>query len=220
MTAPDALLFDFGGTLDADGVAWKNRFRQIFESWRIPSDAFDRAFHAADDALVGRIPADLSFRDTVQRLAQNLAAELGLPTEAAERGAEVFLDESLSKILASRELLKRLASRYRLGVVSNFYGNLEAVCVDTGIRPHLGVAIDSVAVGFEKPDPRIFQAALDALETSADRAVFIGDSLPRDMEGARRLGMPHIWLAPGAQAACCPADPVIANVAQLLEMFP
>ena len=75
-------------------------------------------------------------------------------------------------------------------------------------------------VGATKPDPRIFQAALDALATSADRAVFIGDSLPRDMEGARRLGMRHIWLHPGAASACCPSDPVIASVGELLRVLP
>jgi FMN phosphatase YigB (HAD superfamily) len=39
------------------------------------------------------------------------------------------------------------------------------------------------------------------------------------MEGARRLGMPHVWLNPGASAACCPGDAVIASLDQLPEVL-
>ena len=53
---------------------------------------------------------------------------------------------------------------------------------------------DSTAVGWTKPDPRIFRHALDALGVSPEDAAFVGDSRPRDMEGARALAMPHVWL--------------------------
>ena len=131
MSAPEALLFDFGGTLDADGVAWKERFRGILGG--PPSEEFDRAFYAADDALVGDVPRDLSFRDTVDRLSRNLVRELGLDEGQAPRIAETFYKASLAKAEASRQVLGRLARRFRLGIVSNFYGNLAQTCADTGI---------------------------------------------------------------------------------------
>jgi HAD superfamily hydrolase (TIGR01549 family) len=222
MTAPEAILFDFGGTLDADGVAWKERFAALVraEAPALAGEGFDRAFYAADDALVGTIPADLSFRETVERLAAGLARELDAPPELATRVAARFLADSLERLAGSAALLDRLSPRYRLGIVSNFYGNLGAVCASTGIARHLGAAIDSAAVGFEKPDPRIFQAALDALAVSADRAVFVGDSLPRDMAGARAMGMRHVYLKPGADAACCPDDAVIARLDRLPGVLP
>jgi len=218
MREPEALLFDFGGTLDADGVAWKERFHQILAEQ--PSDAFDRAFYAADDALVGNVPRDLSFRDTVDRLSRNLVRELGLDEGRAPRIAEAFYKTSLAKAEASREVLGRLAQRFRLGIVSNFYGNLAQICVDTGIARHVPVVVDSAVVGFEKPDPRIFEAALSALEVTPEAAVFVGDSLPRDMRGARELGMRHILLATNGKKACCPHDRVIGSVAELLEVLP
>ncbi|HEY1434269.1 MAG TPA: HAD family hydrolase, partial [Thermoanaerobaculia bacterium] len=189
MTAPEAILFDFGGTLDADGVAWKERFLALVRAHapELAGEGFDRAFYAADDALVGAVPTDLPFRETVERLAAGLARELGAPPELAARVASGFLADAHERLAGSAALLERLARRYRLGIVSNFYGNLGAVCAATGIARHVGAAIDSTAVGFEKPDPRIFEAALNALATSADKAVFVGDSLPRDMAGARGL---------------------------------
>jgi HAD superfamily hydrolase (TIGR01549 family) len=216
-----ALLFDFGGTLDADGIPWKDRFRALYaqEGAAAAGEDFDRAFYAADDALVGTLPKDLAFRETVERLSHGVARALALPPETADRVAARFHSDALAKLDASARLLERLSSRYRIGIVSNFYGNLEAVCSGTGIGRHVGVAVDSAAVGFEKPDPRIFQAALAALATSADRAVFVGDSQPRDMEGARRLGMPHIWLNPGGSAGCCPGDAVITTLERLPEVL-
>jgi putative hydrolase of the HAD superfamily len=219
---PEVLLFDFGGTLDADGVAWKDRFFRLVADAGVSVDraSFDKAFYDADDALVGKLPRELSLAQTVQRLSLDLARGLGGDSALARRIGTRFLDEALAKLAANARVLEKLAERYRIGIVSNFYGNLEATCAGTSIGRYVDAAIDSEAVGATKPDPRIFQAALDALATSSDRAIFVGDSLPRDMEGARRMGMRHIWLHPGATSACCPADPVIANVSELLRVLP
>lgn len=220
MSAPAALLFDFGGTLDANGVPWKERFFRLFaqEAGACAED-FDRAFYSADDALVGAVPRDLTLTETVRRLARGVAQALGRP-ETGLRVADRFLGDSRAFLTQSGEVLAKLHGRYRLGVVSNFYGNLEAVCRETGIAAHLDVAVDSAVVGAEKPDPRIFEAALGAVGVGAREAVFVGDSLPRDMAGARALGMPHVWLRSGPGLPCCREDRVIGSVGELLEVLP
>jgi putative hydrolase of the HAD superfamily len=216
-----ALLFDFGGTLDADGLPWKDRFAAAWrdEVGAVEPARFDRAFYAADDALVGAVPRDLSLEETVRRLAAGLARELSADPDAAARAGARFLREAAPRLEASARLLSRLAERYRLGIVSNFYGNLAAVCAGAGLAPHLSVVVDSAVAGFEKPDPRIFRAALDALGASPEEAIFVGDSMPRDMEGARRLGMAHVWLAPGKDRACCDGDAVIERLERLPEVI-
>lgn len=45
-----------------------------------------------------------------------------------------------------------------------------------------------------KPDPRIFQEALDQMQVTAAEAVMVGDSLPHDVLGARQVGMRGVWL--------------------------
>ncbi len=210
-----AVLFDFGGTLDAEGVPWKERVRRHFADAGVapPAERFDPVFYAADDALVGAIPTELSLADTVERLVGGVARALGVEDRAlASAVAGRFLDAALERTRANAPLLARLARRYRLGIVSNFYGNLEQVCEDAGLRSSFGVVVDSARVGHAKPDPRIFRAALDALGVEAGAAVFVGDSLWRDMEGARDVGMRHVWLAPAdapAAAPCCAGDAVI-----------
>ena len=83
LTANDvaAVLFDFGGTLDADGLPWKERVFRLFaeEGVVVTRERFDPLFYTADDALVGTIPRTSSFGETVARLAAGVAAALALP---------------------------------------------------------------------------------------------------------------------------------------------
>ena len=137
-----------------------------------------------------------------------------------KRIGDRFAEDSLRQLAQSAELLSRLRERYRIGIVSNFYGNLQAVLEETGIAPSVGVAVDSTLAGCKKPDPRIFQAALDALGASPEDAVFVGDSLRRDMTGARGMGMRHVWLraAEADGGCCCPEDAVIGRLAELTRL--
>src|SRR5580704_6439279 len=174
MTEPiETLLFDFGGTLDADGVAWKERFYTLYraEGLDMSAQAFAPAFFAADDPLVGGLPTRPGLSGTVHALAANLEAELarriGADELAAVKGrtngnrgrrvASRFLSEASAAFARNRPILKALSERYRLGIVSNFYGNLEAVCHSTGLAPLFAVMVDSHCVGAEKPDPAIFR---------------------------------------------------------------
>jgi putative hydrolase of the HAD superfamily len=130
---------------------------------------------------------------------------------------------TLERVQANTPLLSRLHRRYRLGIVSNFYGNLGTVCHNAGIHPFFSVIVDSTRVGCSKPDPRIFQSALDELALAPADVVFVGDSLPRDMAGARAIGMPHIWLVgDGAppSAPCCPGDRLLRSLEELEELLP
>jgi FMN phosphatase YigB (HAD superfamily) len=226
----ETVLFDFGGTLDSDGVAWKERFHALYqaEGLDISAEDFAPAFYAADDALVGALAPTSTLKETVDALITNLEAELGRRTTEngaggidgarGERVASRFLGETSAIFARNRPVLEALGERYRLGVVSNFYGNLEAVCESSGLGPLFGVMADSQRVGAEKPEPAIFQAALSALHAAPETAVMVGDSLRRDYEGARRSGMGFIWIAPeGVQAAerSAAARPVLATVSEL-----
>jgi putative hydrolase of the HAD superfamily len=199
-------------------VTWKERF---FALWRDEGAAdrperFDPVFYRADDALVGAIPATLSFEETVRRLSADLAAGLAVRDERViARVADRFLADAHRHLRRNQPLLARLSARYRLGLVSNFYGNLETVCHNTAIQSLFGVIVDSVRAGLSKPDPRIFMRALDELGVAPADATFVGDSAARDMAGARALGMRHIWLIadpPPPGGPCCPGDVMIHSL--------
>ena len=133
---------------------------------------------------------------------------------------ERFLSDASAAFARNRPTLEALSGRYRLGIVSNFYGNLEAVCESAGIAPLFGVMADSHRVGAEKPDPALFRFALDALGASPETTIFVGDSLRRDGEGARRAGLSFVLMAPrGAETAAVTSPPVAATVAELPQLL-
>jgi HAD superfamily hydrolase (TIGR01549 family) len=228
--AIETVLFDFGGTLDSDGVAWKERFHALYraEGLELSAEAFAPAFYAADDALVGALAPTTGLEETVDALAANLEAELKRrgarnDTKRGRRVASRFLSEMSAAFDRNRPVLKALSERYRLGVVSNFYGNLEAACERSGLAPLFGVMTDSQRVGAEKPEPAIFHAALSALNAAPQTAVMVGDSLRRDGEGARRTGLSFIWIAPervqAAERQGAADQDVLAAVTELPELL-
>ncbi len=227
--AIDALLFDFGGTLDADGVAWKERFHALYraEGLDMAEEHFAHAFHAADDRVVGTV-AGAGLDETVRAVAANLEVELAerraAPRDAArgERVAARFLSDAVVVARRNREALETLGERWPLGVVSNFYGNLEAACESLGLASLFSVMTDSFDVGVAKPDPAIFHAALETLGAAPERTLLVGDSLGRDGEGARRVGLGFIWIGPRtahAEVRAAAAPPVLAVVAALPELL-
>jgi putative hydrolase of the HAD superfamily len=214
-----AVLFDFGGTLDGV-LPWKERMFRLCraEGVMVTPERFDPLFYGADDALVRAIPDTLPLAETVRRLVAGLGAGLDLSDALADRIARRFVDEAIGYARDNISILSELARHYRLGIVSNFYGNLAPVCDDLRLRPLFRVIVDSEQVGWRKPDPRIFRRALDELDVKPADATFVGDSLARDMSGARGIGMKHIWLAADAASdsrACCPDDPVIRSLGDL-----
>ena len=235
MQGIETLLFDFGGTLDSDGVPWKERFHALYraEGLDMSAEAFAPAFYAADDALVGALAPTTGLKETVDLLAANLEAKLarrdagtsqeGGDVARGQRVASRFLSQMSVAFARNRPVLEALGERYRLGVVSNFYGNLEAVCESSGLGPLFGVMTDSQRVGAEKPEPAIFHAALRALQALPETTVMIGDSLRRDYEGARRSGMRFIWMAPediqAAEGDGAAHRSVLASVAELPDLL-
>ena len=95
------------------------------------------------------------------------------------------------------EVLAALAALgLRLACVSNSDGRAEAHLERYGLRSPLEFVIDSHVVGIEKPDPRIFDLALERLGVEPPRALYVGDLRSVDERGSRSAGMQFVLLDP------------------------
>ncbi|HEU0237050.1 MAG TPA: HAD family hydrolase [Candidatus Limnocylindrales bacterium] len=118
-------------------------------------------------------------------------------------------------------LLACAAHEVSVGIVSNWDGTVARLLAEAGIcqlgpgpLPRVEVIVDSAVVGWEKPDPRIFRVALDALGIEPARAVHVGDSVRADVDGAVAAGVAPIHLDPLGR--CPRADH--AHAVDLLEV--
>jgi len=95
-------------------------------------------------------------------------------------------------VLPTLEALRSLG--LRLAIVSNWDDSLNSHCDDLGLTPYFETIVGSQYVGHEKPDPRIFQIALQRLGVTADQVIHVGDIYPSDVVGARRAGIVPVLL--------------------------
>lgn len=108
------------------------------------------------------------------------------------------------------------ASGRRLVVVSNANGTVHSLFTRLGLAPLVDVIIDSALERLEKPDPRLFQLALDRAGARAETTVHVGDLYHVDVIGARSAGLSAILVDQGnlhTEADC----PRIRNLSELPE---
>jgi putative hydrolase of the HAD superfamily len=82
-------------------------------------------------------------------------------------------------------------------VVSNWDCSLRSVLADLGLGGMVDAVVVSAEVGSAKPEPGIFEAALQRLGCPAETALFVGDSLDTDVAGARNAGLRAVLLDRG-----------------------
>jgi len=214
-------LFDFGGTLEADGVNWGPRFHGAYVQGGGALDyaTFEPIYKESDRAL-GRLSGieRLGFRATVEAQA-GLLRDLLPAAERfdARRVAARFHADAVAVVNRNRPMLQRLARRYRLGVVSNFTGNLRPCLEELELLGLFAVTSDSTVLGSRKPDERIFRDTLASLGVVPEGAWMVGDNFEADIRPAHGLGLRTCWLAPPQRAApvgCVPS----ARIARLPEL--
>jgi putative hydrolase of the HAD superfamily len=106
----------------------------------------------------------------------------------------------------------------RVGLCSNApyrIASLHAQLAFVGLEAHLDAVTFSAEVGWRKPSPRIFAAALDALGAGAATTVMIGDSEAHDIAGAHAAGMRALLLRRRGEHADSTADAVVTALAEV-----
>ncbi|KAH7683889.1 HAD hydrolase subfamily IA protein [Dioscorea alata] len=81
----------------------------------------------------------------------------------------------------------------KLAVVSNFDTRLQKLLKDLNVAHLFDAIIVSSEIGYEKPAPEIFKAALDQIAVEAAKAVHVGDDERADKNGANAIGI-DCWL--------------------------
>jgi putative hydrolase of the HAD superfamily len=217
------VLFDLFGTLvlfkphepvlQSARARWRPTMEWLREEVgeELPTIAFDDfvvAMAAVTEDIVRSRPPEHHEVLSQERFRRALA-RVGVAGEASSEIAQ-HLSRRHMDYLASTTfmppehgaLLKTLAARCTIGLVSNFdhAPTARRLLAENEIERFLGVTVISADFGRRKPHPSIFHAALSALGADADEALYVGDTLFDDVAGARAAGMDVVWINPKGAA--------------------
>lgn len=80
------------------------------------------------------------------------------------------------------------------GVISNVDKDISPMCAELGLTSYLDFVVTSMEVGWHKPHPQIFEAALKKAASTPAEAIHVGDQYDSDVVGARSAGIKPILL--------------------------
>lgn len=199
-----AVIFDYGGTLDTNGVHWSEKFREVYEQigLEIPAKEFSLSYTYAVKEMDKFIDRTYSLLQTIHKqiylqfayLHENQLWKFDDFEQKANEAAKICHDDVLKTIERFSPLLESLSKKYLLGLVSNYHGNLSGICNELKLDKYFKVMIDSSVVNIWKPDPRIFELAIKQLNVTSEETYVIGDSYDRDIVPAKSLGCKTIWV--------------------------
>lgn len=132
---------------------------------------------------------------------QLLFQELGVdcPAEQAARLYESYLAEGHFFMEGAEALLRELAPRYRLYLVTNGTAQVQQKRLrSAGLGAWFQGYFISEAIGFDKPRKEFFDLCFSVIPAFApEETVIVGDSLSSDIQGGKNAGIRTIWFHPG-----------------------
>jgi HAD superfamily hydrolase (TIGR01662 family) len=220
-----AVFFDVDFTLIYPGPAFQGTgYRDFCAQHGVDVDplTFDRAVASASSLLALQSKGGVYDADIFVQYTQRIIEGMGGTGPGVERAARDIYDQwaachHFEMYEEVPEVLRALhAAGLKIGLISNTQRSLTTFQTHFALEGLFHVTLSSFDHGYMKPHPSIFETALQRAEVAPNQAVMVGDSVPADVEGARRLGMRAILVSRSGQQPACPADvPVIRSLREL-----
>lgn len=220
MSTIKGIIFDYGGTIDTNGIHWGEVIAGQYARAGIALERdIYRDAYVYGERTLARLPI-ITPEDTFHTLLKKKIAlqfeylkEHSKPSQFTSEKADEIADGCYNKVLetlaTSRTIVEQLSEQYPLVLVTNFYGNMPVVLKEFGLCNYFGSIIESSVVGIRKPDPALFALGVDALKLQADEVIVIGDSYRKDIYPAATLGCKTVWL----KNICWAEEPIIEGYA-------
>lgn len=216
MSTIKGIIFDYGGTIDTNGIHWGEVIAEQYKlaGIDIERELYRNAYIHGERSLAKSpviMPEDtfhtlLRKKITIQF--EYLREQTGnncYTTEKANEIADGCYNKVKETLGTSRAIVEWLASRYPVVLVTNFYGNMPVVLDEFGLANHFKEIVESSVVGVRKPDPALFALGVDALGLPAEEIVVIGDSYRKDIYPSSTLGCKTVWL----KNICWENEPIV-----------
>lgn len=202
------IIFDYGGTIDTNSRHWAEVLWSQYVKHHIPVDkgSFREAYVFGERSLAKYpyVRPDHNFFDVLLFKCKLQMEYLALHhhLEMDERKLQQYalsVAESsywyVQEVLkTTRPVVETLSKKYKLVLVSNFYGNIQTILGDFKLDRFFADVVESSVVGVRKPDPAIYQLGVDAMGFNASEVLVVGDSFSKDVVPAKKVGCKVVWL--------------------------
>lgn len=202
------IIFDYGGTIDTNSRHWAEVLWSQYVKHHIPVDkgSFREAYVFGERSLAKYpyVRPDHNFFDVLLFKCKLQMEYLALHhhLEMDERKLQQYalsVAESsywyVQEVLkTTRPVVETLSKKYKLVLVSNFYGNIQTILRDFKLDRFFADVVESSVVGVRKPDPAIYQLGVDAMGFNASEVLVVGDSFSKDVVPAKKVGCKVVWL--------------------------
>lgn len=181
-----AVLFDLGGVIVR--TEYQAPRQHLAESLGMDYDDIDKIVFgggtngSAARATLGQISEDEHWLNVMKILKQPAS-------ENARIRAEFFAGDIIDRTLL--DFLRSIRPKYKTGLISNAWSGLRNYILREKFDDAFEYMIISSEVGAAKPDPKIFQIALEQLQVKANEAVFVDDFI-ENIEACQKVGMKGI----------------------------
>lgn len=205
MSSIKGIIFDYGGTIDTDGIHW-GEF--IWEQYKetgvdISHETYREAYVHGERFLAKNHviePTDTFHTLLRKKIAihfdylHNRFPKKYFSKEDAERIADGCYNKVKKTMETTCAVVKELSKQYPLVLVTNFYGNMPVVLKEFNLSEYFKTIVESSVVGLRKPDPALFALGVEALGFEPHEIVVIGDSYRKDIYPSSTLGCRTVWL--------------------------
>ena len=236
LTEIKGIIFDYGGTIDTNSRHWAEVLWSKYVEINVPTDkeSFREAYVYGERAMAKHpyVKPEHNFYDVLDiktRLQMDFLYESGKMTEPkdilygyAKQITDLCYRYVLDVLKSTRPVVETLSKKYKLVLVSNFYGNINTILEDFKLISYFDSIIESSVVGVRKPDPAIYQLGVDAMGYKAESVLVVGDSFSKDVVPAKAVGCQVAWLKGegwgGEVIDETLPDVIITDLTQLLEL--
>ncbi|HEY1038905.1 MAG TPA: YjjG family noncanonical pyrimidine nucleotidase [Bacteroidia bacterium] len=143
--------------------------------------------------------------------------ELGLQLEKEYIDNSPYQKELFPHTL---ETLDYLSSKYKLHIITNGFAEIQHIKLkNCSIDQYFNEVLISEQIGFNKPHPNIFNAALEKTSAKTEHALMIGDDWDADIIGASEAGFKTIFFNPRKKMVNSNQTPEIQSLNELITLL-
>lgn len=204
------IIFDYGGTIDTDSIHWAEVIWKGYQKLNVnvTKELFRMAYVHAERTLA-KFPLVKPEHNFLNLMNIKIDIQTSFLVDAGfwkdmegkekerKRVSELIANFCyqfvLDNLMVSKPVIKQMADKFPLVLVSNFYGNINTILNDFKLNLFQFV-IESAVVGVRKPDPRIFQLGVEKLKIMPNEVIVVGDSYKKDIIPANAIGCKTVWI--------------------------